>query len=124
MENRSFIVMEQLSNTSDKEVEAMRDNWCWRICVVSFSDSVGIMLGIPCQQTELPAHTPIGLFPEPSSSHGRGTRLKAHSSVSGTHLHCTSQTQAKAERNFHKETLIVSAYLLISVIKGRICYSF
>lgn len=131
MENPSFIVTEQLSNTSDKEVEEMRHNWCWRICVVSFSDSVGIMLGIPRQQTALPAHTPISLFPEPSSSHGHGTRLKAHSSgcfrtppTLHSSVGSTSQIQAKAERNSHEETLVVSTYLLISIIKGRICYSF
>lgn len=50
MENLSFIVTEQLSNTSDKKVEKMSDNWSLRICVAGFSDSVGITLELPCQQ--------------------------------------------------------------------------
>lgn len=63
MENLSFIVTKQLSNTSDKKVAKMNDNWSLRICVVSFPDSVGIILKLHCQQVDLPVYTPISLFP-------------------------------------------------------------
>lgn len=41
----------------------MNDNWSLRICVVSFPDSVGIILKLHCQQVDLPVYTPISLFP-------------------------------------------------------------
>jgi hypothetical protein len=56
--NLSFIVNEQLSNTSDKKVEKMSDNWSLRICVVNFTYNVDITLQLPRQQgRSLSTHT-------------------------------------------------------------------
>ena len=72
MENLSFIVTEQLSNTSDKKVEKMSDKWSLRICVVSFSDSVGIPLELPCQQMgSFCTHTNQFAFCSPHRKHGK-----------------------------------------------------
>ena len=72
MENLSFIVTEQLSNTSDKKVEKMSDNWSLRICVVSFTDRVCITLELRCQQMgSFCTHTNQFAFCSPHRKHSK-----------------------------------------------------